>query len=107
MYYLIVTEKPSVGKAIADVLGATERHDGYLAGRSGIVSWCIGHLVELALPEAYDPRYARWRYSDLPIIPKKWDTVVSAETKKQFDVLRTLMHDERVTDVICATDAGR
>lgn len=104
---LIITEKPSVARAIAEVVGATERQNGYLQGKGFLVSWCVGHLVELALPEVYDARYARWRYTDLPIIPEKWQYTVTAETKKQFDILKALMNDPRVTGIICATDAGR
>lgn len=104
---LIITEKPSVARAIAEVVGATERQNGYLQGKGFLVSWCVGHLVELALPEVYDAKYARWRYTDLPIIPEKWQYTVIAETKKQFDILKALMNDPRVTGVICATDAGR
>ena len=104
---LIITEKPSVARAIAEVVGATERQNGYLQGKGFLVSWCVGHLVELALPEVYDAKYARWRYTDLPIIPEKWQYTVTAETKKQFDILKALMNDPRVTGIICATDAGR
>lgn len=104
---LIITEKPSVARAIAEVVGATERQNGYLQGKGFLVSWCVGHLVELALPEVYDARYARWRYTDLPIIPEKWQYTVTDETQKQFDILKALMNDPRVTDIICATDAGR
>ena len=105
--YLIITEKPSVGRAIAEALGANERHEGYLQGRNCIVSWCIGHLVELAMPESYDSAFARWKYADLPICPEKWQFMVSENTRAQFEVLKKLMHDERMTEVICATDAGR
>ena len=104
---LIITEKPGVARAIAAVLGAAEHRDGYLQGKGFWVSWCVGHLVELALPEAYDARYARWRYKDLPILPETWQYTVSAGTQKQFAVLASLMNDEHVTGIICATDAGR
>ena len=104
---LFIAEKPSVGKAIAAVVGATEQKDGYMQGRGMIVSWCIGHLVELALPENYKDEYVRWRYKDLPIIPDKWKYNVSKETEKQFNILCSLMNDERVTALVCATDAGR
>ena len=104
---LIITEKPSVARAIAEVVGATERQNGYLQGKGFLVSWCVGHLVELALPEVYDARYACWRYTDLPIIPEKWQYTVTDETQKQFDILKALMNDPRVTGIICATDAGR
>ena len=104
---LIIAEKPSVGKTIAAVVGANLRQDGYLQGENNLVSWCVGHLVELALPEVYDPRYARWHYRDLPILPETWQYTVSEGTRKQFEVLRSLMNDSRVTGIICATDAGR
>ena len=104
---LIIAEKPSVGKAIAAVVGANLRQDGYLQGENYLVSWCVGHLVELALPEAYNPRYARWHYRDLPILPEAWQYTVSDGTRKQFEVLRSLMNDSRITGIICATDAGR
>lgn len=71
---LIITEKPSVARVIAEVVGATERQNGYLQGKGFLVSWCVGHLVELALPEVYDARYARWRYTDLPITPRNGST---------------------------------
>lgn len=104
---LIIAEKPSVARAIASVLGVTENRDGYMQGRGMLVSWCVGHLVELALPEAYSPEYTRWRYKDLPIIPETWQYSVSKETEKQFAVLQGLMNDEHVTGIVCATDAGR
>lgn len=104
---LIITEKASVARTIASVLNVTERADGYLRGRDMLISWCIGHLVELALPEAYDPKYVRWRYKDLPILPAQWQYNVSEATKKQFNILKSLMTDDRVTGIICATDAGR
>lgn len=104
---LYIAEKPSVGRTIASVIGANERRDGYWEGNGRLVSWCIGHLVALAMPEAYRSDYQRWRYSDLPILPEKWQYTVVAETKKQFDLLRRLMNDSRVTSLVCATDAGR
>lgn len=104
---LYIAEKPSVGRTIASVIGANERRDGYWEGNGRMVSWCIGHLVALAMPEAYRSDYQRWRYSDLPILPDKWQYSVVAETKKQFELLRRLMHDSRVTSLVCATDAGR
>lgn len=104
---LIIAEKPSVGRAIASALGANERKDGYLEGNGRIVSWCVGHLVELALPAEYDARYQRWRYQDLPILPEKWQYTVNPETQKQFEKLCALMNVPDVTNIICATDAGR
>ena len=104
---LIIAEKPSVARAIADVLNAKEQHEGYLQGNDCLVSWCVGHLVELAMPEAYDHKYEKWRYEDLPIFPEKWQFNVSDSTRTQFSILKKLMHDSRVTEVVCATDAGR
>ena len=104
---LIITEKPNVAKSIAKIVGATERHEGYLKGNEMIVSWCIGHLVELAPPAAYNKQFVHWRYKDLPIIPEKWQYNVTDKTSKQFIVLSKLMKEERVTGIICATDAGR
>ena len=104
---LIVAEKPSVGRAIAEVLGARESHEGYLEGHGVIVTWCVGHLVELALPEDYNPDYAHWKYKDLPIIPDQWKYNISKDSAKQFEIVCSLMNEERVTEIICATDAGR
>ena len=107
MYNLIVTEKPSVARTISKVLSVTARHDGYLEGGGYLVSWCVGHLVELAPPGAYDPRLERWDRADLPILPERWQYLVSSSTKKQFDVLCKLMHRADVDRIVCATDAGR
>ena len=107
MYNLIVTEKPSVARTISKVLGVTTRRDGYLEGGGWLVSWCVGHLVELAPPGAYDPRFDRWDRADLPILPERWRYLVSSSTKRQFDVLCKLMHRADVDRIVCATDAGR
>ena len=106
-YKLVIAEKPSVAKSIAKVIGAAERKDGYLEGGGYIVSWCVGHLVELSAPEAYDETYAKWRLSDLPILPTNWRYQVSASTKKQFNILKDLMNRDDVESLVCATDAGR
>ena len=103
---LIVAEKPSVAMSYAKVLGATSRQDGYLEGNGYLVSWCVGHLVELAPPNVYDAKYVKWGIADLPILPERWQYLVSASTKKQFDILQKLMHRPDVDSVICATDAG-
>lgn len=81
---LYIAEKPSVGRTIASAIGANERRDGYWEGNGRMVSWCIGHLVALAMPEAYRSDYQRWRYSDLPILPEKWQYTVVAETKSSL-----------------------
>ncbi len=104
---LIITEKPSVAKMIADVLYAKEKKEGYYQGTDYMVSWCIGHLVEFAPAHQYNEGYAKWKYEDLPISPAQWQYVVSEKTQKQFSVLQKLMNDKRVETVICATDAGR
>ena len=107
MNKLVICEKPSVAQSVGKVLGATKRCDGYLEGAGFIVSWCVGHLVELAQPEAYGETYAKWRLEDLPILPEKWRYQVSPSTKKQFQVLKELMGREDVTSIVEATDAGR
>ena len=106
-YCLVVAEKPSVGAAYAKVLGAINRQDGYWEGNGYLVSWCVGHLVELAPPNVYDAKYVKWSIADLPILPQKWQYLVSASTKKQFGILQKLMHRPDVDSMICATDAGR
>ena len=104
---LVIAEKPSVAQSIAKVLGATSRKDGYMEGGNYIVSWCFGHLVELADASSYDERYAKWRYDDLPIVPESWMFEVTKDKAQQFKVLSALMKDKRVTELVCATDAGR
>ena len=112
-YKLVITEKPSVAQAIAKVLGATDRKDGYLTGSGYIVSWCLGHLLNLAEPQAYDPKYRKWRKEDLPIIPgetagaEEWIYQVAETTKKQFRILKSLMERQDVTGLVNACDAGR
>ena len=104
---LVITEKPSVAQSIAMVIGAKERCDGYLKGNGYIVSWCVGHLVELATPEAYDEALKRWTYNTLPIMPTDWKYVIKKDTKAQFKVLKDLMKNGDITAIVCATDAGR
>ena len=104
---LVLAEKPSVAMSLSKVIGAHQRGDGYMEGNGYLVSWCVGHLVELSQPEAYDEKYAKWRYDDLPILPEHWQYQVSASTKKQFGILKKLMQRKDVESLICATDAGR
>ena len=104
---LVVAEKPSVAMSYAKVFGATSRKDGYLEGNGYLVSWCIGHLVELAPPNAYGEQYVKWSIADLPILPQQWQYLVSTSTKKQFSILKDLMHRPEVDSIVCATDAGR
>ena len=108
---LVIAEKPSVAQAIAKVIGANERGDGYLEGNGYVVSWCVGHLVELAEPQEYDPQLEKWSKETLPILPgvnqDSWKYQVSDSTKKQFGILKKLMGREDVTSLVEATDAGR
>lgn len=104
---LVIAEKPSVSQALSKVLGADTRRDGYLEGNGYLVSWCFGHLAGLSDAESYDSRYKKWRKEDLPILPSSFQFCVSGDKKKQFSLLRELMHREDVTEVINACDAGR
>ena len=104
---LVIAEKPSVAQSIAKVLGCTGRQDGYLEGNGYLVSWCVGHLIELAEPQDYDSKYEKWKKEDLPIIPDMFRYQVAASTKKQFQILKDLMNREDVTVVTNACDAGR
>ena len=107
MYQLIIAEKPSVAQSIAAVLGAKRRETGYLEGGGYLVSWCFGHLAELASAETYNEAYAKWRYEDLPIVPFSWRWKISHDKWTQFEILKTLLHREDVGSVINACDAGR
>lgn len=107
MYQLIIAEKPSVAQSIAAVLGAKRRETGYLEGGGYLVSWCFGHLAELASAETYNEAYAKWRYDDLPIVPFSWRWKISRDKWMQFEILKTLLHREDVGSVINACDAGR
>ncbi len=104
---LVVTEKPGVAQAISHVVGADSRKDGYIEGNGYIVSWCLGHLVELAAPESYSESWKKWTYESLPMIPEKWRHEVKKDTAAQYKVLKRLMHDDRIDTIIAATDAGR
>lgn len=104
---LVIAEKPSVAKTIAKVIGASKHNDGYLSGGGYAVSWCFGHLAELAQAESYNESYSKWKYDDLPIIPDTWQYAVSEDKRKQFEIISNLMHDKSVTEVINACDAGR
>lgn len=104
---LVIAEKPSVALSISKVIGATNKKDGYYEGNSYKVSWCVGHLIQMANPDSYDEKYAKWNMSDLPIIPREYKYVVSKATKKQFNTLKKLMNDKDVDTVVNACDAGR
>ena len=107
MYQLVIAEKPSVAQGLAAVLGAGQRREGYLEGNGWLVSWCVGHLAELADAAAYDPAYAKWRKEDLPILPEHWKFTISPDKRDQFDTLRTLLRREDVAEGVNACDAGR
>ena len=104
---LVIAEKPSVGMALAKALEVSGKKDGYVEGENVIVSWCVGHLVGLANADMYDEKYKKWNISDLPIIPENWQFIVAEDKNKQFSILRQLMEDSRVTEVVNACDAGR
>jgi len=104
---LVISEKPSVAQSIAAVIGAKQRGDGYLEDGGYLVSWCLGHLAELAEADTYDKKYAKWRREDLPILPESWRFTVGKDKWKQFDILRTLMRRDDVSEVINACNAGR
>lgn len=104
---LVIAEKPSVAISIAKVIGATKKKDGYYEGNGYRVSWCVGHLIQMANPDAYDEKYTKWNMADLPIIPSDYKYEVVKATKKQFNILKKLMNDKEVDTVINACDAGR
>ena len=102
---LVIAEKPSVAMSIAAVIGANERKDGYMEGGGFIVSWCVGHLAGLADATHYGD-FKKWRYEDLPILPRTWEIVISPDKEEQFEILKNLMHRKDVETLICATDVG-
>ena len=106
---LVIAEKPSVAKSIAAVLGASNKQNGYIQGNNYIISWCVGHLVSLAPPERYGSQYGEkpWKFENLPIAPVQWQFSLEKSTKAQFDILTDLMFRSDVTEIVCATDAGR
>ena len=106
-YALVIAEKPSVGAAIAAALGVSGKKDGYIEGNGYVISWCVGHLVELAQAAAYGEQYRKWQLDSLPILPQEWQYTVSADKGKQFKTLKELMHRADVTEVVNACDAGR
>ncbi len=104
-FELYLCEKPSQGRDIARILGANQRNDGYLQGDQVVVSWCIGHLLEMIPPDAYDSKYKRWSINDLPILPQDWKMAAKKSTSKQLTVLKKLL--KRSHSVVIATDADR
>lgn len=104
---LVIAEKPSVAISIAKVIGANKKKDGYYEGNGYRVSWCVGHLIQMANPDAYDEKYVKWNMADLPIIPSDYKYEVAKSTRKQFNILKKLMNDKEIDAVINACDAGR
>lgn len=104
---LVIAEKPSVAQSIAAVLGVKEKKDGYIEGGGYLISWCVGHLVQLAEAAAYGEQYRKWSYDSLPILPQNWQYTVAADKGKQFKILKELMHRADVSEVVNACDAGR
>lgn len=104
MKSLIIAEKPSVGRDIANTLNINEKRNGYFENNQYIVTWALGHLVTNATPEQYDKNYKEWRLNDLPIIPNKMKTVVISKTRKQFSTVQSLINNKNVKDIIIATD---
>ena len=104
---LVIAEKPSVGAAIAAVLGANEKRSGYFEGSGYLVSWCIGHLISLADAATYNEQYRKWKYDDLPIVPQDWQFIVASGKEQQFFVLKDLMHRSDVSEIVNACDSGR
>ncbi len=105
IFELYLCEKPSQGRDIAQALGVKQRHNGYFQGNSLLVTWCIGHLLEMLPPDAYDPRYKRWSLQDLPILPQHWQLEVKKSTKKQLSIIKKLLQQSH--SVVIATDADR
>ncbi|QSX06419.1 DNA topoisomerase 3 [Sedimentibacter sp. zth1] len=104
---LIITEKPSVAKDVARVLDINKRNNGYMTGNGYIITWCIGHLIQLAMPEEYDVKLKSWSMDTLPIFPRKFKRVINEATKEQYDIVKRLINSDKIDEVICATDAGR
>lgn len=104
---LVIAEKPSVAASIAAALGVKEKKDGYIEGGDYLISWCVGHLVELAEAAAYGEQFKKWSYETLPILPEEWQYNVAADKGKQFATLKELMHRADVSEVVNACDAGR
>ncbi len=96
--FLVIAEKPSVSQSLARILSVREREDGYLYGKDCIVSWCLGHLAEYVSPESYDPKYKKWEFSDLPIVPEQWELAVAKDKGKQFGVLKKLLNRDDLVE---------
>ena len=104
---LIIAEKPSVAFSIAKALGVKGKNDGYIENDKYIITWCIGHLIALAEPSAYDEKYSKWNYEDLPIIPEQFKYVIYKDKNKQFKIIKSLMQRKDIEEIVNACDAGR
>ena len=104
---IVIAEKPAIARTLSAVLGASEKKNGYLEGNGWVVSWCLGHLADFIDAEGYDPKYAKWRREDLPILPEEWKYVILKDRSAQFAVLRKLLLREDVSETVNACDAGR
>ena len=104
---LIIAEKPSVEKSIANVLGCNQQQNGYIEGQACIVTWTGGHLVTLDDPKSYNPSYNQWSKADLPILPRPFKTKIISSKSYQYKVVKNLISDDRIDEIVCATDAGR
>ena len=104
---LVIAEKPSVAMALASVLGARTRKDGYVEGNGYIVSWCVGHLVGLCDASEYDEKYKKWKLEDLPFLPKEYKYDVIPAVSRQYDVVHKMLHREDIDTVYWAGDAGK
>ena len=104
---LIITEKPSVAQEFARILGVSGRNDGYIENGDYVITWCVGHLVEMVYPEVYDEKYKKWKLEDLPFLPKKYKYDVIPAVSKQYDVVHKMLHREDIDTVYWAGDAGK
>src|SRR5437868_14027566 len=103
----VLAEKPSVARDIARVLGAASRGDGYLHGNGYVITWAIGHLAALAQPHEINPSWKQWRRDSLPMLPSHWPLVIYEKTRQQVEIVKNILSSERISEVVCATDAGR
>lgn len=106
-FRLVIAEKPSVAQTIAAALGIKGKQDGYIEGGGYLISWCVGHLVQLAEAAAYGEQYKKWSFDSLPILPEEWQYAVDPDKGKQFKTIKELMHRADVSEVVNACDAGR
>ena len=104
---LIITEKPSVAQEFARILGVSGRNDGYIENSDYVITWCVGHLVEMVYPEVYDEKYKKWKLEDLPFLPKEYKYDVIPAVSRQYDVVHKMLHREDIDTVYWAGDAGK